>query len=133
MLRNFTMSVRVAFAFAAGALFDLFVLRDAFSYRDRGLPFSHATTGQVWLALAFLFLCAFILNLRARASVLIPAVIVLGMTAVHTIVLIADISIDPTTHNLFPIEYIFAWATVGIPALAGALLAAATSKVFSQN
>jgi hypothetical protein len=60
-------------------------------------------------------------------GLLIPLVIVAGQTITHTVVLIRDVTIDPTTHNLLPFEYIFAWIAVGIPAVAGTLLARAIS------
>ena len=63
---------------------------------------------------------------------LIPWVLGIGLTVSHTIVLIRDVIIDPTTHTLLPFEYILAWLTVGVPALAGSMLARATSWAINR-
>ena len=56
----------------------------------------------------------------------------IGLTITHTIVLIRDVTIDPTTHNLLPFEYIFMWIAVGVPAVAGSMLARAIFWVFNR-
>lgn len=55
-----------------------------------------------------------------------------GQTITHTVVLIRDVTADPTTHNLLPFEYIFAWIAVGVPAVAGSMLARAISWVLDR-
>jgi hypothetical protein len=57
---------------------------------------------------------------------------VVGVSIAHTIVLIRDVTIDPTTHNLLPFEYIIAWIIVGLPALAGSMLARAMSWALNR-
>jgi len=99
----------------------------------------------VWLDLLFAFLCSLALCFNRRplrgenrtlapwlvefdsSGLLIPLAMVVGVTIAHTIVLIRDVMIDPTTHNLLPLEYIIALITVGLPALAGSMLARAMS------
>ena len=57
---------------------------------------------------------------------------VVGVSVAHTIVLIRDVTIDPTIHNLLPFEYIIAWIIVGLPALAGSMLARTTSWALNR-
>ena len=89
--------------------------------------------------------CAFALGFKGQASAgkepargawlrdinsrgfLIASALVIGLTLSHTIVLIRDLINDPTTHSLLPFEYIIAWIVVGLPALAGSMLARAMS------
>jgi hypothetical protein len=141
-------SIRLTSAFAVGALFDLFALRDAFPYSDRDWLGTHAGMNPFWLMLALLAVCAFVLDLgkvqsgagasTPRASVslrasldasglLIPFVILLGATAARTFVVIRDTIIDPTSHNLLPFEVLLAWVVVGIPAVAGSMAARVAS------
>lgn len=117
---------------------------------DRDWLGSHAAVSPFWLTLVLLFLCAFALDLEARRSrgessppphpatllesldsygLLIPLAILLGLTIAHTIVLVRDITIDPTTHNLMPFEYLISWFMAGIPAFAGSILARVVSKL----
>ena len=137
-------AIRLACAFAAGAVFDLFALRDAFPYSDRDWLGTH-TMPPFWLMLAGLTICAFVLDLgkshlgagtatarTIRASLdasglLIPFVILLGATAARAFVVIRDTIIDPTSHNLLPFEVLLAWVVVGIPAVAGSMAARVAS------
>ena len=140
-------AIRLACAFAVGALFDLFALRDAFPYSDRDWLGTHAMH-PFWLMLAGLTICAFMfdlgkgrsgagaatprasLSLRASldaSGLLIPFVILLGATVARTFVVIRDTIIGPTSHNLLPFEYLLAWLVVGIPAVAGSMAARAAS------
>jgi len=153
MIRSTMTSMRFVFAFTVGALFDLFVMRDAFSYSDRDWLGSHIVISPFWLTLVFLFLCSFVLDFKMQHSrggtpppphpvtlcgaldlhgLLIPFVILLGLTITHTIVLIRDTIIDPTTHNLMPFEYILSWFIAGIPTFIGSILARVVSKVLNR-
>src|SRR5262249_8544381 len=60
-------AIRLACAFAVGALFDLFALRDAFPYSDRDWLGTHAMH-PFWLMLAGLTICAFMLDLGKGRS-----------------------------------------------------------------
>jgi hypothetical protein len=108
--------IRLMAAFAVGVLFDLFVFRDAFAYSDRHWGGNHGIISPFWLSLALLFLCSFVLNANSRRGVsssartlresldsyglLIPLVILLGLTAARTIVLIRDTPVG--FHATFP-------------------------------
>jgi hypothetical protein len=145
--------MRLVFAFAVGTIFDLFVFRDAFSYSDRDWLGSHIVISPFWLTLVFLFLCCFVLNFKVGHSLggispssppetllesldsrglLIPIVILLGLTITHTVVLIRDTTVDPTTHNLMPFEYLISWFIVGIPAFIGSILARLVSRLLNR-
>jgi hypothetical protein len=129
---------------------DLILSADAYPY---GECFQHQTLigiNVIWLMLLLPFLCSFALDFKWRhlrggsptpgawlaafdsRGFLIPSAIVIGLTVTHTTVLIRDMMIDPTTHDLLPFEYVFAWITVGVPALAGSMLAHAISWIFNR-
>jgi hypothetical protein len=132
--------VRALFAFTVGVGIDLVLSADAYAYGDRFHHQNLIGINVFWLMLVLPFLCSFALEFKWRhqggesptlaafdsRGLLIPSAIVIGLTVTHTIVLIRDMMIDPTTHNLAPFEYLFAWVTVGIPALTGSMLARAT-------
>ncbi len=145
MSRNLITSVRVALALAVGIFYDLTVFLDAYPYSQRSQHelYNSGSSGLL-IAMLIPLVCAFLLDFKvlrprddARAAsdrvgvltsldslgLLIPCAIILGVTLTHTIVLIRDTAIDPTTHNLLPFEYIFVWIMVGIPAIAGSMLA----------
>jgi hypothetical protein len=135
----------MAVAFAIGVGIDLVPGADAYPYGQR---FQHQYLigiNVAWLNVLLPFLCSFALCFKWRpprgqapapaawlvdwdsSGVLIPLVMVIGLTVTHTIVLVRDMTIDPTTHSLLPFEYLFMWVTVGLPALAGSMLARAMS------
>ena len=137
--------IRVALALAIGVALDLTLGGDAYPYGER---FQHQYLigiNVAWLNLLLAFFCSFALCFKGRplrrgnstpgawlvdfdsSGLLIPLAIVIGVSIAHTIVLVRDMMIDPTTHNLLPFEYIIAWITVGLPALAGSMLARAMS------
>lgn len=121
--------------------FDFIVFLDAYPYN---LRYQHQPlVTSFWAMAALPFVGAFVLDFKALRTrpgnaahaseawfarldslgLLIPIAILAGLTITHTIVLIHDITIDSTTHNLFPFEYIYAWIVMGIPAVIGSLLA----------
>jgi hypothetical protein len=57
---------------------------------------------------------------------------VIRVSIAHTVVLIRNTTIDPTTRNLLPFEYITRWITVGLQALAGSMLARAMSWALNR-
>jgi hypothetical protein len=97
-------------AAAVGAFADLYVMGD---------EYSNAAAVALWCALAGLLLVPLILNFGAKRTLLISAAVWAGMTIAHTIVLIVETSADPTSHNLWPFEYLML-ALVAVPALLGA-------------
>ena len=72
-------------------------------------------------------MCSLVLGCTRRQArvVVIPLAILSGLTLTHTVVLVRDVAVDPTTHNLVPFEYLYAWITVGFPAFIGSVLARA--------
>ena len=137
--------IRTAFAFAIGAGLDFILFAEAYPYNER---FHHQSLAghNVYLVAPLLALvCAFALNFKGRDTAgknpapaawladldsrgfLIPSALLIGLTLSHTIVLARDVINDPTTHTLLPFEYIVAWLAVGLPALAGSMLARAMS------
>lgn len=80
-----------------GAFADLYVMGD---------EYSNAAAVALWCALAGLLLVPLILNFGAKRTLLISAAVWAGMTIAHTIVLIVETSADPTSHNLWPFEYL---------------------------
>jgi len=138
--------VRALLAFAVGVGIDLILSADAYAYGERFHHQNLIGINVFWLMLLLPFVCSLTLEFKWRhpgggsptlaaldsRGLLIPSAIVIGLTVTHTIVLIRDMMIDPTTHNLAPFEYLFAWITVGIPALAGSMLARAISWTVSR-
>lgn len=107
---------RLITAVALGMVADLLTMGDAFGYSAR-LQQPHAAAFVV--GLVALFLVAGVLNFGARRTFAIAGMVWAGMLAVHTVVLIAETSRDPTSHNLWPFEYLFMLLLV-MPALIGA-------------
>jgi hypothetical protein len=111
------LTLRLSIAAAAGVFADLFGMGDAYAYSTR-MHEMHAVA--LCSVLAALLLVPFILNFAARRTLLISGAVWTGMAISHTIVLIAEISADPTSHNLFPFEYVML-SFFAVPALLGAL------------
>jgi hypothetical protein len=97
--------LRLVAAAGVGAFADFYLMGDAYSYtaRMRGsYPFN---ASALWCALAALVVAPLILNFGASRTLLTSAAVWAGLVITHTIVLIKEISADPTSHNLFPFEY----------------------------
>jgi hypothetical protein len=141
--------IRTVLAFAVGVGIDLILFADAYPYAERYQHQSLVGVSIYWLGPLLTLLCSFALDFKEQHArggspdsrwianfdsfgLLMPSAIVIGQTLTHTIVLIRDVTIDPTTHNLLPFEYIFAWIAVGIPAAAGSMLARGISWVFGR-
>lgn len=146
MTYGVTTYIRTALAFAIGAGIDFILFAEAYPYGERSQHMSLAGNSVYLVAPLLALVCAFALNFKGQnqgsaeksptpgwlralddSGFLIPWSLGIGLTVSHTIVLIRDVIIDPTTHTLLPFEYIFAWLIVGLPALAGSMLARATS------
>jgi hypothetical protein len=154
MTSGVTTSIRTVLAFAIGLGIDLMLFGDAYpiSQRHHHQQFIGSSIGInfTWLIALAAFLCAFALDFKRRPpggrtqasggglaaldarGLLIPLAIVTGLTITHTVVVIRDATLDPTTHNLLPFEYLIVLVVVGIPALAGSLFARAASWMFSR-
>jgi hypothetical protein len=149
MRQGVVIYIRTVLAFAIGVGIDLILFADAYPYGERYQHQSLVGISIYWLGPLLTLLGSFALDFKGRNrrggspapgwiadfdsfGLLIPSVIVIGQTITHTIVLIRDVTIDPTTHNLLPFEYIFAWIAVGVPAVAGSMLARAISWVFDR-
>jgi len=141
--------IRTLLALAISVAIDLILFADAYPYSERYQHQSLIGINVIWLALLLAFLGACALGFRRKhlreggsargwianidsSDLLIPSAIVIGQTVTHTIVLIRDVTIDPTTHNLLPFEYIFMWIVVGIPAVAGSMLTRAMSWALNR-
>jgi hypothetical protein len=145
MTRAVVTYIRTAIAFAIGVGIDFILFAEAYPYGER---FQHQSLAgsSVYVVVPLLALvCAFALNFKGRgpagknpasgawlrdldsSGFLIPLALLIGLTLSHTIVLIRDVISDPTTHTLLPFEYVVAWLTAGVPALAGSMLVRAMS------
>jgi len=124
--------IRFIAAGLLGVVVDLLVMGDAYAYSTR-MRQSHPVTlvaGLVGMVVVTAFL-----NFGKHRTFAIAAIVWLGMVAAHTLVLIAEMSRDPTSHNLWPFEYL-SILLFGIPALLGATagrLADAVRTVRARN
>jgi hypothetical protein len=127
-------------AFVIGALSDVLLIRNALSLSGPTLLDTYPAIWAVWLAAVLVssFLLEFAYSYSrsrhadlvptARESIgssdlLIPLAILLGMVVIHTTLLLRDVIVDPTSHNLWPFEYLFWGFAVVVPAFIGSILA----------
>jgi hypothetical protein len=128
-------------AFMLGALSDVLLVRNGLALGGRTLLDRYPVIWPAWLA--FVFVCSFLLELGLRHSptdysgrptsalahgtlvipLTIPLAILLGMAITHSVLLIRDVIVDPTSHNLWPFEYIFWGFVIVAPAFIGSFLA----------
>jgi hypothetical protein len=111
------LTLRLSIAAAVGVFADLFGMGDAYTYSTR-MHQMHAVA--LCSVLASLLLVPFILNFGAKRTLPMAGTVWTGMAISHSIVLIAEISADPTSHNLFPFEYVML-SFFAVPALLGAV------------
>lgn len=106
-------ALRLSCGAAAGVFADLFAIGDAYGYTAR---IREPHNVALACGLLVLLLVPAALNLRGRRTFAIAAAVWGGMVATHTAVLIAETSHDPTSHNLWPFEYLFIcmFALVGL-------------------
>lgn len=108
--------VRFMAAAALGMVADPFAMGDAYGYSAR-IQEAHAAAFVG--TLVALFLVSAVLNFGAQRTFAVAAMVWAGMSAAHTLVLIAETSRDATSHNLWPFEYLSILLLV-LPALIGA-------------
>jgi hypothetical protein len=127
---RFRLTASTLTAFAIGALSDFFLIRNGLSYGGQTLLDKDPALWPIWLA--GIAVCTYLLeNMRRAArnkertlSAPGPALALLfGAMITHAVLFIHDVVADPTTHNLWPFEFLFWGIVVAAPALAGALLA----------
>ena len=111
--------IRYCAAAAAGAGVYFILLYRFLSYSERNrLP---ASAYMIFAAAAFLV--GLLLSLGAsRSRRAIATALIVGVCAMHAIVILIDWSKDPTDHNLFPFEFVILFVTAS-PVYAGAGLA----------
>jgi len=133
--------VRALFAFTVGVGIDLVLSADAYAYGDRFHHQNLIGINVFWLMLVLPFLCSFALEFKWRhqggesptlAAFDFPRLAdPIGHRdradryAHHRV----DSGYDDRSYDTqprAPFEYLFAWVTVGIPALTGSMLARAT-------
>jgi hypothetical protein len=122
-------------AFALGATSDIVLIRNGLSYYGPTLLDRYAVLWPAWLGSIFIF--TFLIESRRRAAggenqfryVSGPALAIwLGVMVTHVILFIRDVAADPTSHNLWPFEFLFWTIVVAVPAFGGSLLARATGR-----
>jgi hypothetical protein len=122
--------VLAIFAFAIGALSDIFLIRNGLSYSGPTLLDRYPILWPVWLI--FIFACTYLIESRRRAAggesqasyVFGPATAIwLGAMVTHAVLFIRDVTTDTTSHNLWPFEFLFWGIVVAAPAYGGSLLA----------
>jgi hypothetical protein len=135
---NYRLTAYEICAFTIGAISDVLLIRNGFSYSGPTLLDKYPVIWPVWLTA--IFLCSFLFVFQmyrshedyaghgvartARASIgsggiRITLAILLGAFATHSVLLIRDVIADSTSHNVWPIEFLF-WAVVlVVPCLVG--------------
>jgi hypothetical protein len=125
-------------AFVIGAISDVFLIRNGFSYGGLTLLDKYPIIWPIWLTVIFLCSLLFVFQLyrshekhtepdvpgRARASIgsggmRITLAILLGALVMHTVLLIRDVIADPSSHNIWPMEYLFWGIVLAVPCLLG--------------
>jgi hypothetical protein len=115
-----------------GAISDVLLIRNGLSYAGPTRLDRYPAIWPAWLAV--IFLCSFLPEFQVRRSheghgdptgggdasagsggVRIPLAILLGALTTHTVLLIRDVIADPTSHNVWPIEYLFWGVVIAIP------------------
>jgi hypothetical protein len=125
-------------AFVIGALSDVLLIRNGLSLSGPTLLDTYPAIWPAWLAAVLVssFLLEFAHSRSGHANLvpparefigssdlLIPLAILLGMLVTHTVLLLRDVIVDPTSHNLWPFEYLFWGFAVAAPGYIGSILA----------
>ena len=83
-----------------------------------------------WLGSAFAA-TVLLLLLSGANPVVLPLVVAGGTLVAQALIIIVDIKVDPTAHNLFPFELVIASAVSGVGAAAGAATAVIGKTLFN--
>jgi hypothetical protein len=127
-------------AFVIGALSDVLLIGNGLSLSGPTLLDTYPAIWAVWVAAVLVssfvleFAYSYWRSERAdlvppardfirSSDLLIPLAILLGMVVSHTTSLIRDVIVDPTSHNLWPFEYLFWGFAIAVPAFLGSILA----------
>jgi hypothetical protein len=125
-------------AFVIGALSDVLLIRNGLSLSGPTMLDTYPAIWAAWLAAVLVssFLLEFAYSRSRHANLvpparefigssdlLIPLAILLGMIVIHTALLLRDVIVDPTSHNLWPFEYLFWGFAIVVPAFIGSMLA----------
>ena len=108
--------MRFLAAAALGIVANLLAMGDAYGYSAR---IQQACAAAFVGALVALFFVTAALNSGVQRAFAVAAMVWAGMMAAPTLVLIAETSRDPTSHDFWPFEYLFISLLV-MPALMGA-------------
>ena len=108
--------MRFLAAAALGIVANLLAMGDAYGY---SAAMQQACAAASVGALVALFLVTAALNSGVQHAFAVAAMVWAGMMAAPTLVLIAETSRDPTSHDFWPFEYLFISLLV-MPALMGA-------------
>jgi hypothetical protein len=135
---SYRRTVLAFLAFVIGALSDLLLIRNGLSLGGLTVLDTYPALWPAWLAAVLMssLLLEFWYSRGgyadavglARESVgpgglLIPLAMLLGMVVTHTALLIRDVIVDPTSHNLWPFEFLFWGFAIAVPAYIGSMLA----------
>lgn len=113
--------------FAIGALSDFFLITNGWSHSGETPLDKYPLLWPIWLAVLFLAAAGLEgLPARQAPSARFPAAalaIALGALVMHAVLFMRDVAADPTSHNLWPFEFLFWGIVVAVPVLLGWLLA----------
>jgi uncharacterized membrane protein len=116
--------LRFAMAVAAGAVVNLAVLYRFLSYTER----NHTPTSTALVFVCLCFLAGFLISmLRGANTAKVGHGVVVGVLLAQILVIIADTRVDPTNHNLAPLELVI-YAIGATPGYLGALAGAVMRK-----
>jgi hypothetical protein len=135
---SYRRTVLAFLAFVIGALSDLLLIRNGLSLGGLTALDTYPALWPAWLAAVLMssLLLEFWYSRSgyvdadgpARESadpsgLQIPLAMLLGMVVTHTALLIRDVIVDPTSHNLWPFEFLFWGFAIAVPAYIGSMLA----------
>jgi hypothetical protein len=135
---SYRRTVLAFLAFVIGALSDLLLIRNGLSLGGLTVLDTYPALWPAWLAAVLMssLLLEFWYSRSGYADadgparesadpsgLQIPLAMLLGMVVTHTALLIRDVIVDPTSHNLWPFEFLFWGFAIAVPAYIGSMLA----------